>query len=351
MPIKKPMKKKLLALFLVFGLTAQTLPPPPVAEAAWVPISAPTALLLDNGTNRILYAKTPHLRRPPASTTKLLTALVALRLKSPDFVVKIHHAATKIPPSKIYVKTGERYYLRDLLDALLMNSANDVASAIAIATAGSTAAFAREMNATARALGCQESNFVNPSGLPDKRQYSTAYDMALIMREAQRYPVIVQALKTRTKMIRTLGGRRISLRNHNKMLWRDPREVLGKTGWTRSARHCFVGQISVNGKKVFVAMLGSHRLWKDLQTLVNSQFGVPWAKSQISKRRAATAAARENTKRIQLALKNAGFYRGKLDGQSGPMTKRAIRSFQKRHKLRADGVAGPKTWNVLKRYL
>lgn len=341
------MMKKFSIFLLVCSFITQTLQQPSVAEAAWLPISAPSALLLDNSTNRMLYAKTPHLRRPPASTTKLLTAIVALRLKNPDYVVKVHQAATKMPPSKLYIKTGERYYLRDLIDALLMNSANDVASAIAISTAGSTAAFAREMNATARSLGCQDSQFVNPSGLPDKRQYSTVYDMALIMREAQRYPVIVEALKTRTSTIRSLGGRRLSLRNHNKMLWRDPREVLGKTGWTRSARHCFVGQISVNGKKVFVAMLGSHRLWRDLQALVNSQFGSPW----IAKRTAAKKAASEKNKQLQTALRSAGYYKGSVDGQVGPATRKAIRSFQKRHGLRADGMAGPRTWKVLKRYL
>lgn len=344
------MIKRFSTLFLILTFTAQFLQQPAVAHAALVPISAPTALLIDNSTNQILYAKTPHLRRPPASTTKLLTAIVALRLKDPSFIVKVHNAATQMPPSKIYVKTGERYRLRDLLNALLMNSGNDAASAIAISTAGSTASFASHMNATARALGCRDSNFVNPSGLPDRRQYSTAYDMALIMREAQRYPTIVQALKTRTMTISTMGGRRIALRNHNKMLWRDPREVLGKTGWTRSARHCFVGQISVNGTKVFVAMLGSHRLWRDLVALVNFRFGSPWIQSRINKQKAAKA-KREKNMQIQQALKSAGYYKGSLDGMIGPATRSAIRSFQKNHRLQADGMAGPQTMKALSQYL
>lgn len=339
--------KRLFSTTLIFAFVLQLLQPIPAAQAASLPISAPTAFLLDQTNNRILYSKTPHLKRAPASTTKLLTALVALNLKNPDTIVTIPSAATKMPPSKIYLKSGERYRLGSLIYALLMNSANDSANAIAITTAGSVSAFAREMNATARRLGCKNSNFVNPSGLPDKRQYSTVYDMALIMRETQKYPLLVQALKTRTTTISSMKGRRIALRNHNKMLWRDPREVLGKTGWTRAARHCFVGSINLGDRKFFVAMLGSHRLWKDLQAIVNFHFGAPHWKKPASAR----LVAREGNKKIQTALKRSGFYRGKIDGQLGPASRTAIRRFQKRNGLGVDGQVGTKTWSLLKRYL
>ncbi len=339
----------MLKRFFTLSLIAFIIAPAPStqAAAASLPITAPTALLLDHSSNRIVYAKTPHLRRAPASTTKLLTSIVALELLSADAVVTVPRYATKMPPSKIYLRSGERYRLRDLIHALLMNSANDVAATIAIASAGSVSSFAKHMNKKARQLGCLDSNFVNPSGLPDKRQYSTVYDMALIMREAQRNPLIVNALKTRTSVIRSSQGRKINLRNHNKMLWRDPREVLGKTGWTRAARHCFVGQISFSGKKVFVALLGSHRLWQDLKKLVDYEFGYAWVRHV----RAQKQAARVNNQKIQTALKKAGYYKGAIDGKIGPKTKRAIKSFQKHHKLKPDGVVGSKTWTILKPYL
>lgn len=338
---------KSLSLFLIIVLLASGIALPAQAEAAAIPISAPTAILLDYNSNRILYAKTPHLRRAPASTTKLLTAIVASEHLKMDSYVTVPKYAEKIEPSKIYVRGGERYRVRDLIHALLMSSGNDAAEVLAVAAGGSRGNFAQLMNKKARSLGSRKSNFVNPSGLPDSRQYSTAYDMALIMREAQRYPVIVQALRTRTSTIRSAKGRRIYLRNHNKMLWRDSREVLGKTGWTRAARHCFVGQINANNRHVFVSMLGSHRLWKDLKTLVDYQFGAVLGKKHQNQKLWGTQKAKD----IQNALARAGYSPGVIDGKFGPATIRAVQKFQKAHKLKPDGVVGSRTWGALKRYL
>ena len=131
------------------------------------------------------------------------------------------------------------------------------------------------------------------------------------------------------------------------MLWRDKREVVGKTGWTRVAQHCFVGQIGLYGDhKVFVAMLGSHRLWKDLKMLVDYEFGVSFVKSRTPKK---IVGIPGKTFQIQKALKKAGFYKGPLNGRMTRSTKRAIRAFQKRNHLPADGIAGAKTWNLLKK--
>lgn len=341
--------KKFTSLFILLVFTGQFFKVPALQAVPVVapPITAPTALLLDNSTNQILYSKTPNLKRPPASTTKLLTAIVALRLKNPDDIVKIPQFATTMTPSKVYLHTGEKYRLRDLIYATLINSANDAAVSVAMTTGGSVANFSKEMNKTAKALGCENSNFVNPSGLPDARQYSTVYDMALIMREAQRYPLIMQALRTKTTVIQSTSGRNISLKNHNKMLWRESRQVLGKTGWTQTARHCFVGEISAFGKKVFVAMLGSKKIWKDLKALIDFQFGASFSKT----RREVKLVARQNNHKIQLALLKAGYYHGKITGVLGPKTRRAIRKFQKSNKLPVNGKVNAKTWALLKSYL
>lgn len=342
------MKQKIASFLTILLFIAQFVQTPPAQAAVGMPpITAPTALLLDNSTNQILYSKTPNLKRPPASTTKLLTAIVALRLKNPDTIVQIPQYATTMTPSKVYLHTGEKYHLRDLLYATLINSGNDAAASVAITTGGSIPAFAQEMNKTARSLGAQNSNFVNPTGLPDDRQYSTVYDMALIMREAQRYPLIMQALKTKTTIIHSVPGRPIPLKNHNKMLWRDNREVLGKTGWTQTARHCFVGEISAVGKKVFVAVLGSKKIWKDLKALIDFQFGASFTKTK----REVKLVARQNKKKIQQALKKAGYYHGKINGVLGHKTRKAIRNFQKANKIPPNGKVGASTWALLKKYL
>lgn len=271
---KRYSKNRRVAVIAIFAI-ASICPVEPAASyaAVGVPISAPSAILIDQTSHRIIYSKTPNLRRAPASTTKLLTALVVMQSMDLNKIVTIPAAVERVEPSKIHLRRGERYRVRELLRAVLINSANDAAEALALTTAGSRSKFAARMNRKARSIGCRGSHFMNPSGLPASGQYSTAQDMALIMREFQKHPFLVQTLATRTLTITSAKGRKIYLRNHNKMLFRGHREVVGKTGWTRAAKHCFVGQISATNRKVFVAMLGSRRLWKDLMLLVTYQFG------------------------------------------------------------------------------
>jgi serine-type D-Ala-D-Ala carboxypeptidase (penicillin-binding protein 5/6) len=315
--------------------------------ASLVPITATSAILLDASSQKVVFSKTPHLRRAPASTTKILTSIVALENLELDRYVTVPGYVEKMEPSKIYLRRGEKYRTRDLVRAILLNSANDAAEVLAYAGGGgSRANFAAKMNAKAKSLGCERSNFVNPSGLPNPSQYSTAYDMALIMREAQSHPFIVETMQTRTMTIRSQAGRKIALKNHNKMLWRDHREVIGKTGWTRKAKHCFVGAIRANHREVFVSMLGSRRLWRDLKTLVDYQFGASYIKIRKNKKNW----SRDHRKRIQTALKRAGYNPGSVDGQFGPTTIKAIRKFQKAHGMKPDGIVGTSTWKKLQAY-
>lgn len=337
---------KKFSILLSALLLAQVAAPLPVSANVSIPITAPSAILLDGATNRVVYSKTPHLRRAPASTTKLLTAIVAVESMDLNTVVTIPAYIEKVPASKIHLRRGERYRVRELVRALLINSANDAAEALAYAGGkGNRQKFMDLMNNKARSLGCNHSHWVNPSGLPGSGQYSTAFDMARIMAEVQRYPFLVQTLQARTLIIKSFSGRKIYLRNHNRMLGQN---VIGKTGWTRLARHCFVGEFAVNGRKIFVAMLGSHALWRDLKKLVASQGGLSARSSGASKK---TSVPAGRNKTIQTALKRAGFYSGPINGKYGPMTTKAVKRFQKAKGISQTGTVGPKTWGALRKFV
>lgn len=301
---------------------------------------------MDQSSSKILYSKTPHVRRAPASTTKILTAIVAVEHLPLNRVVTIPRFVRNIQPSKAHLRPGERYYVRDLIKATLISSANDAAEVLAAAAGGSQRGFARRMNQKVRRLGGRHSNFVRASGLPARNQYSTAYDLTLLMRDAQRYPFIVQTMGTRTTVIRSLGGRSIFLKNHNKMLFRGYRNVVGKTGWTRRARHCFVGTIQTPVRKVFVAMLGSRNLWRDLKRLVDFHTGRGLSRAQKNEKLWSS----EQIRKIQMALRRAGYNPGPIDGDFGPATIRAVEKFQRAHRLQADGIVGHATWGKLKRF-
>lgn len=336
-----------LSLFLILGTTVPIEPAEAfVSYGAGLPITAGSAILLDAKTQKVIFAKSPHSRRPPASTTKIMTALVVLEKVSPQRIVRIPRWVKSIEPSKAYLRPGERYRVRDLIHALLISSANDAAEVLAVAAAGSRWKFAQWMNAQARWIGCRNTHFANPSGLPDSRQYSTTYDLALIMKEARKNPLIIDSLSRKYHTIQSLEGRRIPLRNHNRLLWRDPRSVIGKTGYTRKGRHCFVGRIQWKGREVLISLLGSNRLWQDLKVLMDYQFGVVLYKVHKNKKRW----SKTQTYQIQQALIRAGYSPGKVDGVFGPKTIQAIELFQKNLGVKPDGIIGPFTCKKLTRY-
>ena len=344
--------KRILALGLVVAWGVGLMPP---WEPAWglsvqgkggLPITASSAVLFDVATQKFIYAKAPYIRQAPASTTKILTALVLLERVSTNTVVRIPSWVRSIEPSKAYLRPGEHYLVRDLLHATLISSANDAAEVLAVATAGSRARFAQWMNERARRIGCRNTHVVNPSGLPSPRQFSTSYDLALIMKEVRKNSFIVESLSQKYRLIRSLEGRKIWLKNHNRFLWRTRRSLIGKTGYTRGGRHCFVGRIKWGGREVLVSLLGSHRLWMDLKVLLDYQLGV--ALYKIYKNRKLWS--RLDTRAIQSALIRAGYSPGPVDGKFGPSTLRAVEVFQKKNGLHPDGIVGPTTCKRLARF-
>ncbi len=233
-------------------------------------ITAYSAVLMNTWNKKAVYFKNPHVKLAPASTTKIMTALVVLKHSSLDKKVIVSRSATFAPPSKVDIKKGEIYSTEDMLKALLLNSGNDASIALAESVAGTEKDFVKMMNNMAKKIGCRNTNFKTSNGLPAKGQYSTAYDMALVMREAVRDKRLLDILRIKETGITELNsGRRIQLKNHNKSLWKSTSYLmLGKTGYTIRARQCFAGYIQYDKRhNLIVVILKGKKLWPDLREL------------------------------------------------------------------------------------
>ncbi|MDQ3815441.1 MAG: D-alanyl-D-alanine carboxypeptidase, partial [Armatimonadota bacterium] len=206
------------------------------------PVQAPAYVLMDVDSGRVLVEHNAHKRMFPASTTKTMTALVAMTQGNLDQVVRVGPNAAQTGETGIYLLEGEQFTIRDLVRAALIKSANDACVAIAEGVAGSVPAFAKMMNAKAQELGARNTHFVNPHGLHDPNHYTTAYDLALIAREAMRYPFFNETIKIRTLPIHgnyKLGAERLLL-NRNRLLFRWAECDGVKTGYTKQAGRCLI---------------------------------------------------------------------------------------------------------------
>lgn len=233
-------------------------------------LTAKSAILSDSTQKKRLYGKNVHLKVAPASTTKVMMALLVFERLPLDKVVTVSRHATLAQPSKAGLIAGERFKVSDLLYAALMQSANDASVVLAEAVAGSEAAFIKLMNQRAKQLGAGHTKFVNPHGLPtETSQYTTAYDMYLIFKEALKHPFFKEVLRHKNKTITSQGGRSISVKSHNKLLSKNwTRTIYGKTGYTRKARYCFVGYLENGKNTIIVAVFGCKKRWQDIQYLV-----------------------------------------------------------------------------------
>lgn len=227
-------------------------------------IRAKAAIVVDpNGS--VIYAKNQDVRLPPASTTKLLTAMVALDRVSPELKVKINRSAIMPHSAPPRLRVNEEFTVSDLLHLALMKSVNSAAVALAEGAAGSEEEFVELMNQKALDIGAVNSKFANASGLPEGAQYTTVYDLTLILSEALKYPMIKEILAKKEYIVVTCGGRSIRIRNTDRLLWVTDNVIGGKTGYTRNAQHCFVGAFQTDRGPIFTAVLGTgsrNRLWK-----------------------------------------------------------------------------------------
>ncbi len=263
----------LFLLFIVFMLFLNTTGAEETAESAFAPISAEAAVLLDWNTGRVLFAKNPHLQKPMASTTKIMTAIVALEKgKLSDEIITSANAAA-VGGSSIWLEAGEKKTLEELLYGLMLRSGNDAATAIAEHIGCDVKSFAALMTQRAKEIGAGNTSFRNPHGLDHPEHYTTAYDLAIIAAHAM-------GIKEFQKIIST-PDITISwpdhpwdrhLYNQNKLLEIYPGAEGIKTGWTTPAGRCFVGSAKREGRRIITVVLNAPQMWEDTTALLDHGF-------------------------------------------------------------------------------
>jgi len=249
-----------------------TIAPPTEFTPDGIPkTSAASVIVVDANNGRILYEKNADQIRQPASTQKLLTALIVAETGFLDRPVTVQATDTMCDPVKLGIRSGETYQRLDLLRALLVKSPNDVARCLARDNAGSVEAFAQVMNRRALQLGAVRSHFVNPNGLPIPGQYSSARDLAIIARAAYANPTIRSIVCLPQLVFRYANGRTRELENTNKLLRRLSYCNGMKTGYTDGAGKCLIASGTRPGKDVIVVVLGdsSSRVWRDASALLS----------------------------------------------------------------------------------
>ena len=264
----------------------------PGVSAAGPRPSAPQYVLIDASTGQILYESACREKAYPASTTKILTALVVLSKANLSDKLTVPEEARKAGGSQVFLTPGSQMTVEDALYALILSSANDGAIALAHKVSGGIEAFAKEMNEAARSAGATSSNFTNPHGLPDDNHYTTALDLALVSRAALKMAAFGRIAGTQTRQITingpgTNGGsvRKETLTNHNRMLWWYEGCTGMKTGFTQQSLHTMVASAQRGDRELIAVVLGSSSstfLWRDAAALLDYGFSA-FAPKQIIK--------------------------------------------------------------------
>lgn len=246
-----------------------------MASATEFSVSAKSAILINADTLEVLYSKAEHEKRGIASTTKILTSLIALEYGEPQKEVIATKEAVTVEGTSIGLKAGDKITLLALVYGMLLESGNDAANVTAFALSGNITEFAKVMNAYAKKIGMTNSNFTNPSGLTSENHYSTAYDMALLTSVAIKNPIFRKITATEFAII-DFGTPEISRRltNHNSLL-KEYDGVFGvKTGYTKASGRCLVTVCEKNGVTLIAVTLNAYDDWSDHKKLYDYGFSL-----------------------------------------------------------------------------
>lgn len=264
------MKHKIISLLTIFFMlplngSASSIQPPE--------ITAKSAIVIEASTGKVLYAKQAEEKRYPASTTKIMTLIVALEHGNLDDVVTASANAASTEGSSLWLSQGEQLKLLDMLYGVMLVSGNDATVAVAEHISGSISKFAQLMTEKAHAIGATSTNFTNSSGLPDPNHYTTAHDLAKITAYGYKNPLFVQIVSTKTKIIPWPGKDHArELFNENQMLWRYEGGNGVKTGYTEAAGRCLVSAANRNGIQLIAVVLDSEHMWEDSIALLDYGF-------------------------------------------------------------------------------
>lgn len=237
-------------------------------------LTAESFVAIDAEEGTVLIAHAEKRRRPIASLTKVMTALIVIEDGHLDRKIRVPKQATTVEPSREGLKAGRWYERRLLLYSMLMVSANDSAEALGYAAGGgSLARFYRRMNERARALGMTRTHYASTSGLNDETNLSTALDQAVLARAALRNPTFAKIVRTKRKVVDwpapTYAKEWV---NHNRMLVTYPGTYGVKTGYTSAAGACLVVAVERGGRHVIAVVLDSDNIWADMPRLVDIAF-------------------------------------------------------------------------------
>lgn len=249
------MKKILLfAMFFVLTLSPKAFA---MADMAF------SACVMNAATGEIVWDKNSSQVHSMASTTKIMTAIIALENCGLEDVVTISDRASKIEGSAMYIRAGDKFIMKDMLYGLMLNSGNDAAEAIAEHIAGNNAAFAQMMNEKAYEIGAMNTQFQNPSGLDADGHYTTAYDLALIMRYAMSFDAFREITSTKYAEVTPFACDRVlPLSNHNKLLSEYEGCISGKTGFTEKTGRCLVSVAERDGMEFIAVTIDDKKDWE-----------------------------------------------------------------------------------------
>ncbi|HXL03861.1 MAG: D-alanyl-D-alanine carboxypeptidase [Firmicutes bacterium] len=238
-------------------------------------LAARSAVLIEATTGTVVYGKNEHMRMHPASTTKIMTALLAIELGDTESTVIVSGNAASIPGSSLWLKKGQEIKLGDLIRGTMLRSGNDGCVAIAEHIAGREGNFVRMMNLKARKLGAMNTRFANPHGLTDPNHYSTAFDLALMARYGLKYPLFADIVSTREAEVTLTQGEfkeKRKLANTNWLLWSFEGADGVKTGTTAAAGYCLVASATRRGVQFISVVLDSDARWSDSARLLSYGF-------------------------------------------------------------------------------